>query len=238
MDTRIFASADRACRAAARLIARQLEDCPDSVLGLPTGRTVAPVYDFLAKLHPDCSRVHTFNLDEFVGVSPQHPGSFRTFMEQHLFTKVNLSTRRVHLLDGTAPDLDAECLRFERDIAAAGGIDLLVLGIGVNGHIGFNEPGRELKARTHRTPLRPATRRANASLFGGRASNVPHEALSMGIGTILSARTIALIATGPSKACAIRRLVRGDVTTTVPATFLQLHPRVQLILDKEAAARL
>ena len=235
MRLRMFGTADQAALAAARTIARQLRVRPDSVLGLPTGRTSAPVYAALVRLAPDFSRAHTFNLDEFIGLSPHDPRSFRAFMDRHLFRHVNIAPRHVHVLRGDAADPVAECARFERALSAAGGIDLLTLGIGRNGHIGFNEPGRALFARTHRARLAPSTRRANAAAFGGRARDVPAEAMSMGMGTILTAAAIVLIATGRSKAPAIRRMLNGCVTPRVPASFLQLHRDVTLILDRAAA---
>ena len=141
----------------------------------------------------------------------------------------------IHVLDGGAPDPEGECTRYEEAIAAAGGIDLQVLGIGTNGHIGFNEPGPEVAARTHRVTLKASTRRSNAALFGGDAANVPTEALSMGIATILHARRIVLVATGKSKARCIERVVHGPITTKLPASFLQLHQDVELMLDETAA---
>ena len=236
MKVRIFADAARASRAVARLVARQLEVKPASVLGLPTGRTSVAVYKELVRLGPDFSRARTFNLDEFVGLPGQNRRSFRAFMDRHLFCRVNLPHGRGHFLDGDARDLDAECARFERAIAAAGGIDLLVLGIGANGHIGFNEPGKALFARTHRARLTVATRRANAGLFAGQPSKVPREALSMGMGTILQARRIVLVATGMKKAQCIAQTVNGRITTRVPASVLQVHRDVELLLDREAAA--
>ena len=238
MKVRIFDHAAEASRAVARVIARQLASQPDSVLGLPTGRTSVPVYRELVRLRPDFSRAHTFNLDEFVGLSAQHRRSFRAFMDRHLFCRVNIPTGHVNFLDGAAKDLDAECARFEDAIVAAGGIDLLVLGIGANGHIGFNEPGAALFARTHRARLTAATRRANAGLFAGRPAMVPREALSMGMGTILAARAIVLVATGRSKARAIKAMLSGRITPSVPASFLQLHHDVRLMLDRAAASRL
>jgi len=235
MKVRIFADAARASRAVARLIARQLESQPASVLGLPTGRTSVAVYKELVRLGPDFSRARTFNLDEFVGVPARHRRSYHAFMDRHLFCRVNIPAPRAHFLDGAARDLDAECARFERAIAAAGGIDLLLLGIGVNGHIGFNEPGTALFARTHRARLTAATRRANAELFGGQMSKVPREALSMGIGTILAARAVVLIATGRSKARAINAMCSGRITPSLPASFLQLHQDVTLVLDQAAS---
>jgi glucosamine-6-phosphate deaminase len=215
---------------------------PDAVLGLASGRTPVDGYAEMQRLHGagkmNWSRASTFNLDEFAGIHTHHPGSFRTFMEDHLFGGVNLRAERIHFLNGSAADLDAECDRYEAEIAAAGGIDLQILGIGSNGHIGFNEPGDDLPVRTHRVTLTESTRRDNAALFGNDASRVPGEALSMGIGTILQARSIVLVATGDKKAECIRQAVNGRITTRVPASMLQLHPDVELLLDKEAASRI
>jgi glucosamine-6-phosphate deaminase len=235
MDLTVCDSASAAASVVARLIARRLRSNPASVLGLPTGRTSVPVYNALVRRRPDFSRASTFNLDEFVGLQPDDPGSFRAFMEHHLLGRVNIRRRHINFLNGVANDLDAECARFERAIAAAGGLDLLVLGIGGNGHIGFNEPAPALFLRTHRARLTIATRRANAASFGGKPSKVPREALSMGMGTILAARAIVLIATGQSKARAIGRMRGGRITPAVPASFLQLHGDVRLVLDRAAA---
>jgi len=233
-------------RAAARALACRTADAlaanPSLVLGLPTGRTPVRLYKELVSLashgRADFSRARTFNLDEFLGLDPSHPGSYRTFMEDHLFRHVGIPPAQVNFLDGAARDPEAECARYEEAIAAAGGIDLQILGIGTNGHIGFNEPARELKARTHRVRLKPETRRSNAALFGGDAAAVPEEALSMGMATILQARSIVLLATGRSKAGCIDRVVNGPITTDLPASFLQLHHDVQIVLDEPAAARL
>jgi glucosamine-6-phosphate deaminase len=215
---------------------------PRLVLGLPTGRTPIRLYRELATLHAhgelDLSHATTFNLDEFVGIDQSHPGSYRTFMQQHLFSRVNLAPERIHFLNGAAPDLAAECHRYEAEITAAGGIDLQLLGIGTNGHVGFNEPARGLVARTHLVTLKAETRRSNAGLFGGDPERVPHEALSMGMVTILHARRIILIATGKSKARCIDRMVSGPITTKLPASFLQLHRHVTLMIDEAAASDL
>jgi glucosamine-6-phosphate deaminase len=238
MIVRIFEAASDASAAVARIIVRQVRSRPETVLGLPTGRTAVPVYAALIRQHVNFSRAHTFNLDEFIGLPPRDPRSFRAFMDRHLFRHVNLPARHIHFLDGAVEDVDAECARFERAIADVGGIDLMVLGIGRNGHIGFNEPDAALFVRTHRARLTLSTRRANAAAFEKRVNAVPREAMSMGMGTILSAKTIVLIATGRSKAGAIRRMLSGCVTPRVPASFLQLHPDVKLILDHAAASRL
>jgi glucosamine-6-phosphate deaminase len=231
--------------AVAKAVARRIADLVTKntrvVFGLPTGRTPVGLYRELASLHAhgvDFSEVTTFNLDEFLGIPATHPGSYRSFMEQHLFSHVNIKPENRHFLNGTASDPEAECLRYEREIAEAGGIDLQVLGIGTNGHIGFNEPAPALEAHTHRVTLTHETRRANAALFAGNPEQVPPEALSMGMGTILQARALVLIATGRSKAGCIERVIQGNVTTLVPATFLQLHGDVELYLDAGAAERI
>ena len=242
MTIEVFDTADDVARAVAARVADALAARPSLVMGLPTGRTPIATYAELRRLHgagrADFSRASTFNLDEFAGVAASHPGSFRTFMNTHLFESVNVAPDRIHFLNGTAPDLDAECARFEAEIGDAGGLDLQILGIGGNGHIGFNEPGDELVAATHRVTLADSTRRDNAALFDGNPALVPREALSMGMGTILKAATILLIATGERKAQCIERTVRGPVTTRLPASFLQLHPRAEFYLDRAAASRL
>src|SRR5262245_7483791 len=212
------------------------------VLGLPTGRTPIRLYHELGTLHAhgqaDFSRATTFNLDEFAGIPGEHPGSYRVFMQEHLFSRVNLPWEQIHFLNGAADDPAAECERYEAAIAAAAGIDLQILGIGTNGHIGFNEPARALHARTHRVTLRASTRRSNAGLFEGDPAKVPAHALSMGMATILHARRIVLIATGKSKARCVERMVHGPIDTRMPASFLQLHRDVELALDRPAAERL
>jgi len=242
MRIRTFASADGAARALAREVTRAVASNPALVLGLPTGRTPVPLYRELSCLARsgaiDFSRATTFNLDEFLGIPGDDPRSYRGFMQRHLFDHVNLRPGRIHFLDGTTRDVDAECERYEQAIRRAGGIDLQILGLGQNGHIGFNEPGPALAARTHRIRLTHATRAANAALFGGDTRRVPHEALSMGMVTILHAARIVLLATGASKARGVERLVHGPLTTRMPASFLQTHRHVEIWLDRAAAARL
>jgi len=238
----VLDDSDAVAAALAERVASALRDKPDAVLGLASGRTPVDGYAEMQRLHAagqmDWSRASTFNLDEFAGISGDHPGSFRTFMEEHLFNGVNLRPERVHFLNGAAGDLDAECEHYESAIAAAGGIDLQLLGIGSNGHIGFNEPGDDLPLRTHRVTLMESTRRGNAALFGNDPRKVPTEALSMGIGTILHARRIVLVATGEKKAECIRQTINGRITTRVPASLLQVHTDVELLLDREAASKI
>jgi glucosamine-6-phosphate deaminase len=231
-----------AAEALARRVAAAVSATPNLVVGLPTGRTPIPFYRALVALvaRGDLSLagVTTFNLDEFVGLPPSHPGSYRQFMEEHLFGHVDIPREQVNFLHGETDDLEAECERYEAAIDATGGIDIQILGLGTNGHIGFNEPAGALEARTHRVVLEAETRRNNASLFGGDPSRVPREALSMGMATILHARSIVLLATGKRKAACVERLLNGPITTRLPASFLQIHPAVDVVLDEEAAASL
>jgi glucosamine-6-phosphate deaminase len=242
VELQIFDCPEDAALALARRIAGAIRAQPAMVLGLATGRSPVATYAELRRMSAagevDFSQVTTFNLDEFAGVAAAHPGSFRRFMDEHLFDAVGIDRSRIHFLDGVAPDLDAECERYESAIEAAGGLDLQLLGIGGNGHIGFNEPGEQLVARTHRVMLHAVTLRDNAALFGGNAADVPREALSMGMGTILRARQLVLIATGARKARCIERTVRGLLTTRLPASFLQTHRHVEIFLDRAAASLL
>jgi glucosamine-6-phosphate deaminase len=238
----VYPSDRAAARALAQRIAAAVAAKPALVLGLPTGRTPIRMYQELVSLashgRADFSRIRTFNLDEFLGIDSTHAGSYRRFMEEHFFRAARLRPEQVNFLNGAAADPDAECARYEAAIADAGGIDLQVLGIGTNGHIGFNEPAPQLQARTHRVRLKPETRRSNAALFGGNPDAVPAEALSMGMATILQARSLVLLATGRSKAGCVERVVNGPITTELPASFLQLHHDVEIMLDAPAAEKL
>jgi glucosamine-6-phosphate deaminase len=238
----VFPEADGVARALARRVADAVAANARLVMGLPTGRTPLAFYRELVALYArgavDLSEITTFNLDEFLGIPASHPGSYQNFMEQHLFRHVNVRPECRHFLNGTAPDPDAECRRYEQEIADAGGIDLQILGIGTNGHIGFNEPAPTLVARAHRVKLKPETRGSNAALFGGDPANVPPEALSMGMATILHARAVVLLATGAWKAACVERVVNGPLTPELPASFLQLHDDVDIMLDAAAAEKL
>jgi glucosamine-6-phosphate deaminase len=242
MKISVFKDDRTLARTLAGRIAQSLAEKPHLVLGLPTGRTPIRLYHELGSMHAkgqvDFGRATTFNLDEFLGIPSSHPGSYRSFMQEHLFSRVNVSPERINIPNGAASDPAAECARYERAIADAGGIDLQLLGIGTNGHIGFNEPARELAGTTHRVVLKASTRHSNAALFGGDESQVPQEALSMGMATIMHARRIVLVATGKSKARCIQRVVHGPITPKLPASFLQMHRRVELMLDESAALAL
>ena len=232
--------AEVASALAADLISR-IRRTPKLVLGLPTGRTPMRLYRELrertAREQVDWSQTRTFNLDEFVG--PGDIGTrYRAFMEQQLFAHVNLRAEHVEFLDGRATNLPVECARYEQAIEEAGGIDVQVLGIGTNGHIGFNEPAPILQDRTHIAELERATRERNAWLFDGDLSRVPPLALSMGMATILHAREIVLLATGSEKADAVQGMLEGSVTPKLPASLLQRHPAATAMVDRAAASGL
>lgn len=242
MNLQVLDDEERVAAAAAEIVVELLAKNPAAVLALPTGRTPLPLYRELIRRHralgADFGKLRTFNLDEFVGVDPQHPGSFRAFMERNLFTQLNVRPRNIEFLRGNVADLEGECERYERAILAAGGLDAAILGIGANGHIAFNEPGEALIARTHVAHLTRQTREASAALFGGKVAAVPTRALTLGMRTILLARRIILIACGERKAGAIAAMHRGPVTPRWPASFLQLHADVTVLADPAAARRL
>ncbi len=241
MEVIIQKDAAAAARLVARLVAKDLQLNPHMVLGLATGRTMEAVYNSLVKRHEagelDFSLCRTFNLDEYVGLPADHPGSYRHYMDEHLFSRVNIELRRTHLPDGVAQDLDLECARYEELIQRSGGIDLQLLGIGNAGHIGFNEPLSALRSKTRVKALTAVTRRQNAEMFGGM-DQVPKRAITMGVGTILECRRCILVATGDAKAEIVAKAVEGPITAMISATALQLHPRCTVIVDEAAAARL
>ena len=234
-------SPEEVARAAADQVKRQLQARADSVLALPTGQTPVGLYAELSRRCRDeemsFAEVRTFNLDEFVGMPADHPASFENFMMTHLFSHIDIDLAKVRLPNGTAPNLEQECRAYEREIAAVGGIDLAIAGIGGNGHIAFNEPGTPFDARTRVVELTPQTIAAHAAEFGG-ADRVPRRAITMGTGTILAARRILLLALGPDKAEIVARAIDGPLSREVPASALQLHPNVLVILDRAAASRL
>ena len=232
---------DEMSKVAARMVASQLILKPDSILGLATGGTPVGFYKELVRLYNegtfDFKDVKTFNLDEYLGLSKDNPQSYYYYMMENLFKHVNIDLNNVHIPDGMAEDVARECKEYERKIKEAGGIDLQVLGIGNNGHIGFNEPDVKFEAETHMVNLDEETIQANSRFFNS-IEEVPTRAISMGIKTIMHARKIILLASGTGKADIIREAVYGGITPDVPASILQLHPDVTFILDKEAASKL
>jgi glucosamine-6-phosphate deaminase len=238
MEVVILPSPEAVGVAGARLVANLIARKPDAVLALPTGSTPRPLYAELVRLHRDeglsFARVTTFNLDEYVGLPPDHPASFRRYMEEALFRKVDLRPERTHVPDGAAADVAAACTAYEAAIAAAGGLDLVLLGLGEDGHIAFNEPTSSLGSRTRLKTISAGTRAANQAAFG--ADPVPRHVLTMGVATILGARRCLLLACGARKAAVLARAVEGPLTALVPASALQLHPFATTLCD-EAAAR-
>lgn len=241
MEVIIRPDADAAADLVARIIARELRAHPQLVLGLATGRTMESVYNRLVRMHRedslDFSLCRTFNLDEYVGLAPDDPHSYRHYMDEHLFRQIEIDPRNTYLPNGTAADLDAECPRYEQTIRKCGGIDLQLLGIGRAGHIGFNEPLSALHSRTRVKALAPATLQQNAPLFGGE-DKVPRRAITMGVGTILESRRCLLLATGASKADILAKAVEGPITAMISATALQLHARCTVVVDAAAAGKL
>jgi glucosamine-6-phosphate deaminase len=237
MEVIIQPSPEAATNIAARLIARLLRERPRAVLGLATGSTPLLLYRELAQMKLNWHNVTTFNLDEYVGLAPEHRASYHSFMRENFFQHVNVAGKNIHIPDGMAKDIPAFCERYEKQIRTAGGIDLQLLGIGADGHIGFNEPASSLASRTRIKTLTARTRRDNARFFGGE-KRVPHHVVTMGIGTIMEARHCLLLAFGRKKARAIAEAVEGPVAAMNPASVLQLHPNVTICLDEKAASRL
>jgi glucosamine-6-phosphate deaminase len=241
MEVLIRDNQDAGCILGAKIIARVVREKPDAVLGLATGRTPLRLYQELIRMHRDegldFSRVTTFNLDEYVGLPATHVQSYRYFMTENFFRHINIRLARTHVPDGTAPDLHAECRGYEQRIAEAGGIDIQLLGLGRNGHIGFNEPTGSLRSRTWVKILSEQTLKDNSAVFGSLAA-MPKHALTMGIGTILDARRILLLAFGPAKTRAVEQMVEGPLSAMCPGSALQLHPRATVVLDEYSAAGL
>jgi glucosamine-6-phosphate deaminase len=229
-----------ACETAAEIVADLLVAKPDAVLALPAGNTPRPVYAALVRRHRAAAlsfaRATTFTLDEYAGIAADHPASFRRYMNDELYRQIDLPAARAHAPDGAAADPVAECARYEAAIAAAGGLDLCLLGIGGNGHIAFNEPGSPFDSRTRVVDLADDSRAAVAAAFAGEA--VPGRALTIGVATILAARRCVLLAYGAGKAATIARVVKEPPTASMPASALSLHPDATIILDAAAASQL
>jgi len=221
-------------RAVADLIAAEVRNKPTSVLGLATGSTPVGAYKFLAEdcknNKADFSEITTVNLDEYCGLTPDNPQSYRYFMDENLFKHINIDRAKTHVPDGTASDPDAECERYENLIKSLGGIDLQLLGMGHNGHIAFIEPGEELSAGTCHTYLTKQTIEANSRFFNDY-EEVPKSAISMGIRTIMNARKIILAVSGNDKADTLKKALFGSITTRIPASVLQLHNNAVVVTD-------
>lgn len=215
---------------------------PDAVLGLATGSSPLAVYDELHRRQVSgvvtFTRSRAFALDEYVGLPAEHPQRYGNVLQVEFASRVDLAAGAVHAPDGLAADLPDACRRYETAISDAGGIDLQLLGIGTDGHIGFNEPGSSLASRTRLKTLTDQTRRDNARFFDGEVDSVPRHCLTQGLGTIMEARHVVLVATGSDKAQAVHQLVEGAVSAMWPATVLQLHPHVTVLVDDAAAGRL
>ena len=224
-----------------RMIKALLERKANAVLGLATGSTPLPLYEELVRLRReeslDFSGVTSFNLDEYIGLPGDHPCSYRHFMQQNLFNHINIRPERTHVPNGLAVDIKAECNAYESAIQAVGGIDLQVLGLGADGHIAFNEPGSSLGSRTRIKTLTHKTREDNARFFDS-IEDVPRHCITMGVGTIMECRKLLLFAFGEGKAEIIARAVEGPITAMVPASALQLHQNVKILLDEAAASKL
>jgi len=227
---------------AAELVASHIRRKPALVLGLATGSTMIDIYQQLVRLHRegtlDFSQVVTFNLDEYLGLAPAHPQSFHHFMHEHFFAHINIHPRSIHIPDGTIHEnYDQYCASYEQAIRDAGGIDIQLLGIGRNGHIGFNEPTSSIASRTRLKVLSKETLADNSKSFSPGEKH-PQCAITMGIGSILGARKVLLIATGAAKAAAVAKSIEGPITSAVSASALQLHPDVTFIVDEPAASQL
>ncbi|WP_151736635.1 glucosamine-6-phosphate deaminase [Paenibacillus tengchongensis] len=238
MNVLTFHNDEDFAQTGANLIASLLQANPKAVLGLATGSSPLGVYGKLAEMHRkgmvSFAKATTFNLDEYVGLPADHPQSYRSFMNENLFRHIDIDLSRTNVPRGDADDLAAECRAYDRMLDEEGPVDLQLLGIGSNGHIGFNEPDASLTSGTHVVQLLPETREANARFFGD-PQEVPRQAVTMGIGGILKARQIVLLVRGEAKAEAVKNALQGPITTQCPASLLQSHPNVVVLLDEGAA---
>lgn len=241
MEVIILPSSKEVGALAADSIEALVRNKPNAVLGLATGSSPLPIYDELARRHADeglsFAGVSGFALDEYVGLPVGHYESYREVIRREFTNRVDVSAENVHGPDGSTDDIAGACNAYEEAIAAAGGVDLQILGVGTNGHIGFNEPGSSLASRTRIKTLAEQTRVDNARFFDN-IDQVPHHVVTQGLGTILDARHVVLVAFGEGKANAVRDFVEGPVSASCPATVLQFHPRATIIVDEAAASKL
>ena len=240
MRARVYPDYEAICAAAADTVAQKLSEKPTAVFMLPTGTTPLGMYRYLAEMHHSEGLSFTgttfFNLDEYLGLRPDHAASYHVYMKENFYGLIDADPARIFVPDGTAPDPEAECELYEAAIVEAGGIDLCVLGIGRNGHIGFNEPGAPFDSRTRVVQLSESTRKVNASDF--EEARAPERAITVGMATIFESREVLLLASGTNKAGAVAAAVEGDVSESVPASMLKNHPNARLFLDEDAASDL
>ncbi len=241
MEVIVLPTKEKVIKLAAAIIDKELRRNPRTVLGLASGRTMEALYAELVRMHKeeglDFSLCHTFALDEYIGLSKNDVHSYHYYFQHHFLSHINIDQRNVHIPNGLAPNLEEECYRYEYEIKKLGGIDLQILGIGEDGHIGFNEPLSALLSRTRVKALAPATIAQNAPLFGSKDA-VPKRAITMGVGTILESKRCILLATGKHKAKIIAKAVEGPITSMISATALQLHTHCSVIVDEEAGKML
>ncbi|MDR2348246.1 MAG: glucosamine-6-phosphate deaminase [Bifidobacteriaceae bacterium] len=242
MEVVILPGRDQIAATAADIFEALLARKPNAVLGLATGSSPLDLYNELARRHAQgrisFARARAFMLDEYVGLAPDHPELYRNVIEREIASRVDFAPGAVLGPDGTASDIPAACAAYERAISAAGGIDAQILGIGSDGHVAFNEPGSSLASRTRIKTLTPQTIWDNARFFGGQAADVPRHVLTQGLGTIMEARHLVLMALGRAHAEAVHQMVEGGVSALWPASVLQFHPHATVLLDDAAAARL
>ncbi|MDQ0215938.1 glucosamine-6-phosphate deaminase [Oikeobacillus pervagus] len=224
---------------ASQILLKQIKEKSNSVLGLATGGSVIGTYELLVEDHKKnktpYNQIKTVNLDEYIGLKPNNPYSYHYFMNQYLFQHIDLLEQHTHVPKGVSDDFQNECHQYEQTIEQLGGIDLQLLGVGVNGHIGFNEPGTSFQSKTHIVDLSPSTIEVNSRFFN-TIEEVPTKAITMGIQTIMNSKKIVLLASGKTKAPILKEILKGEVTENVPASVLNQHPDVTIIADEEALA--
>jgi glucosamine-6-phosphate deaminase len=240
----IQADHEKASLWAAGYIAEKISNCKDKpfILGLPTGSSPLSIYREFIKMHKEgklsFKNVRTFNMDEYVGLEASHPQSYHYFMTENLFKHIDIDQKHIHILNGMAKDPEKECKLYEEAMAAEGGIDLFLGGMGSDGHIAFNEPGSSLSSRTRIKTLTEETKTANSRFFGGDPSKVPGTALTVGVGTVMDAREVVIIVTGRSKARALRAVVEEGINHMWTLSCLQMHPEAIIVCDEEATEEL
>lgn len=241
MEVIILPSIEECANLGACMVSELVTSKPNAVLGLATGSTPIPVYAELVRLHNESglsfSKIKSFNLDEYIGLSPDHSCSYRFFMKEHFFDLIDIEQDFTYVPNGMVDDISEECSKYESAIKKCGGIDLQILGIGSDGHIGFNEPGSSLSSRTRIKTLASETIRDNARFFDDE-DEVPRHCITMGVGTILDAKSVLLLAFGESKADIVAKSIEGPITSMIPASVLQMHQNVTVLLDDKAASKL